>query len=231
MLLFNKKRILFVLSAIVISIAFFNPEKSVETISIPASEHTIILDAGHGLPDGGAIASDGTNEENINLAITLKLQKFLEASGSTVILTRSDENGIYDAETKNKKKSDLTNRIKLVNESNGEIFISIHLNKIDIASCSGWQTFYQKNNENSKKLAGLIQENLNKSIEKNNKREILPLSGKYIMDNVSIPTVTVECGFLSNFEELNLLKDEQYQENLAWGIYEGIVDYFSDTML
>ncbi len=231
MLLFNKKRMLFVLSAIIISIAFFNPGKTIETSSLPSSEHTIILDAGHGLPDGGAIANDGTNEESINLSIILKLQKLLESSGSTVILTRSDENGIYDSNSSNKKRSDLNNRIKIANESKSEIFISIHLNKIDLSSCSGWQTFYQKNNDNSKKLAGFIQNNLNSSIEKNNKREILPLTGKFIMDNLKIPTVTVECGFLSNNEELQNLKNEQYQERLAWGIYEGIIDYFSDTML
>lgn len=214
-----------------ISVAYLAPGKSLEVSSIPVSSHTVVLDAGHGVPDGGALGSDGTNEESINLAITLKIQRLLEASGCNVILTRSDENGIYDADSKNKKRSDLVNRAKLANESDGEIFVSIHLNKIDISSCSGWQTFYQKNNENSQKLAGFIQENLNTSIEKNNKREILPLSGKYIMDNVKIPTVTVECGFLSNLSELQDLKNEKYQENLAWGIYEGIIDYFSDTMI
>lgn len=231
MLIFNRKRIIFVLSSIIISIAFLYPGKTLETSSIPVSSHTVIIDAGHGLPDGGATSQDGTSEESINLAISLKLQNILEASGCTVILTRSDENGIYDNNSKNQKKSDLINRVKLGNESNGEIFISIHLNKINLSNCSGWQTFYQKNNDNSQKLAEYIQENLNNSIEKNNKREILPLSGKYIMDNVKIPTVIVECGFLSNPEELIKLKNEQYQDNLAWGIYTGIVDYFSNTML
>lgn len=231
MLIFNRKRIIFVLSSIIISIAFLYPGKTLETSSIPVSSHTVIIDAGHGLPDGGATSQDGTSEESINLAISLKLQNILEASGCTVILTRSDENGIYDNNSKNQKKSDLINRVKLGNESNGEIFISIHLNKINLSNCSGWQTFYQKNNDNSQKLAEYIQENLNNSIERNNKREILPLSGKYIMDNVKIPTVIVECGFLSNPEELIKLKNEQYQDNLAWGIYTGIVDYFSNTML
>lgn len=231
MFLLNKKRILFILSSIILGISLYSPNISVETVSVPVSNHTIIIDAGHGLPDGGAISDDGTSEENINLNISLKLQKLLEASGSTVILTRSDENGIYEINSKNKKQSDLKNRVNLANSSNAEIFVSIHLNKIDISSCSGWQSFYQKNNENSKILAKCIQENLNYSIQKNNKRDILPLSGKYIIDNVKIPTVIIECGFLSNQTDLNNLKTDSYQENLAWGIYTGIIDYFSKSML
>lgn len=234
MFLLNKKRILFILSTIILSIILHSSPHnniSIETVSTPISNHTIILDAGHGLPDAGASSNDGTNEENINLNITLKLQKLLEASGSNVILTRSDENGIYDINSKNKKSSDLKNRVNLANTSNAEIFVSIHLNKIDITSCYGWQSFYQKNNENSKILANCIQKNLNYSIQKNNRRDILPLSGKYIIDNIKIPTVIVECGFLSNPAELNNLKTDAYQENLAWGIYTGIIDYFSNTML
>ena len=231
MFLLNKKRILFILFTLLTPIILCSSITTIETSSIPVSSHTIILDAGHGLPDSGASANDGTSEQNINLNITLKVQKLLEASGSTVILTRSDENGIYDIDSKNKKQSDMKNRVSLANSSNAEIFVSIHLNKIDIASCSGWQSFYQKNNENSKILANHIQQNLNTSIQKNNKREILPLSGKYILDNIKIPTVIVECGFLSNNSELSNLKTEKYQENLAWGIYTGIIDYFSNSML
>ena len=127
---------------------------------------------------------------------------------------------------RNKKVSDIKNRVEISEQEDAECFISIHLNKIPQSQYYGWQTFYQKNNEKSRDLAFDIQNNLNYSIQKENKREILSLSGKYIMDNVKIPTVTVECGFLSNQEEEKLLQDETYQENLAWGIYTGIMDYF-----
>ena len=146
-----------------------------------------------------------------------------------MILTRSDENGIYDLDEKsmkNKKVSDLKNRVELANGEEADCFISIHLNKIPQSQYYGWQTFYQKNNEESKDLAFDIQNNLNYSIQKENKREILSLSGKYIMDNVKAPTITVECGFLSNPEEEKKLQQDSYQENLAWGIYTGIMDYF-----
>lgn len=231
MIILNKKRILFVIFAITVSIFSSINKNIIPASSIPVSSHIVILDAGHGLPDGGATGSDGTEEANINLNIVQKIQKLLEVSGCSVILTRSDENGIYDFDAKNKKKSDLINRTQIANESEGEIFISIHLNKINITDCSGWQTFYQNNNKNSKELASYIQSNLNNTIENHKSRETLPLSGKYLMDNVKIPTVTVECGFLSNTSDLSNLKTPSYQEKLAWGIYQGIIDYFSNSMI
>ena len=163
------------------------------------------------------------------MSIVLKLQKLLEQSGCIVILTRSDENGIYDLDEnsiRNKKVSDIKNRVELANHEEADCFISIHLNKIPQEQYYGWQTFYQAKNENSKDLAFDIQNNLNYSIQKESKREILALSGKYIMDHVNIPTVTVECGFLSNPEDEKMLQEEEYQDNLAWGIYTGIMDYF-----
>jgi N-acetylmuramoyl-L-alanine amidase len=183
-------------------------------------------------PIGGAVSDTGVSEEEINLKIVCKLQELFEASGSNIILTRSDENGIYDLDSdsiKNKKTSDLKNRVKLANSEEADIFISIHLNKLENNSTvHGWQTFYQEKNEDSKSLAECIQSNLNYSIQKENKRSIMSLTGKYIMDNVKIPTVTVECGFLSNNEEAENLQDDEYQNKLAWGIYCGTMDYLSD---
>ncbi len=158
------------------------------------------------------------------------MQKLLEQSGCTVILTRSDENGIYsldNASLRQKKVSDIKNRVKIGNESSADIFVSIHLNKIPQGQYWGWQTFYKKNNEQSKKLATDIQTNLNKSIQKENKRESMSISNKYIVDHVEIPISIVECGFLSNAEEENLLQKDDYQNRLAWGIYTGIIDYFN----
>ena len=146
-----------------------------------------------------------------------------------MLLTRSDENGIYDldeASIRNKKVSDIKNRVELSKTEEADCFISIHLNKIPQSQYSGWQAFYQPQNGQSKELAFDIQNNLNFAIQKENKREILSLTGKYIMDNVKIPTVTVECGFLSNPEGEKLLQQDDYQEKLSWGIYTGIMDYF-----
>ena len=177
----------------------------------------------------GAESRNGTNENTINLKIALKVQNLLEQSGATVILTRSDENGIYDLDKqtlREKKVSDIKNRVKIGNESSADIFVSVHLNKIPQPQYYGWQTFFKKNNEQSIKLAKSIQNSLNDSIQKENKRESLSITGKYIVEHTGIPITIVECGFLSNPEEEALLQTNEYQDRLAWGIYTGIMDYF-----
>ena len=184
---------------------------------------------GHGTPDEGAESSNGTTEAEINLAVALKLQNLLEASGCTVILTRSDENSIYDIESKTirqKKISDLNNRVKIGNESQADIFVSIHMNKIPQEQYYGWQCFYKEGNEQGKKLAVEIQENLNNAIQKENKRCVDTIDNVYIIEHVEIPTTIVECGFLSNAEEEQQLQNDEYQNRLAWGIYNGIINYF-----
>lgn len=163
------------------------------------------------------------------MKIALKLQGLLEQSGATVILTRSDEDGIYDLDSKTlrqKKISDIRNRVKIGNESSGDIFVSIHLNKIPQEQYSGWQCFYQNGNEQSTKLAKSIQINLNEAIQKENNRVAMKLEKVYIMKHIEIPTAIVECGFLSNPEEEKQLLEDSYQDRLAWGIYNGIIDYF-----
>lgn len=233
MLVINGKKVVYILTSIIISILFTvltSNSYFLETSSTPISNHTVIIDAGHGSPDNGAVAPDGTSEAEINLAISLKLQYLLEASGCYTILTRSDENGIYDADKttiKNKKISDLKNRVSLINSNNSDILVSIHLNKFQDSKYSGWQTFYRNNDDNSYSLANFIQQNLNLSIQKENNRNPLTISNKYIIDNTVIPAVIVECGFLSNQSETNLLKTDEYQEKLAWGIYTGIIDYMN----
>lgn len=198
-------------------------------MSLPVTNKVIIIDAGHGKPDEGAQSNNGTTEAETNLKIAFKLQNLLEQSGATVILTRSDENAIYDlsAETiKQKKVSDIRNRVKIGNNSSADIFVSIHLNKIPEQQYSGWQCFFQTNNEKSQELAKSIQTNLNEAIQKENNRVAMKLDKVYIMKQVQIPTAIVECGFLSNLEEEQQLLQDAYQDKLAWGIYNGIMEYF-----
>ena len=199
----------------------------IPTSSLPVSNHTIVLDAGHGLPDGGAVSKNGVSEEQINLQIVLKLQELLESSNCNIILTRSDENGIYDANAKSKKASDLKNRIDIINSSGADCLVSIHLNKIPQQQYYGWQSFYQKDNDESKALAKSIQSSLNYSTRIDNMRQSLPISNIYLMDNSKIPSTIIECGFLSNPTECTLLQDDEYQNKLAWGIYTGIMDFLN----
>lgn len=245
MIVFSKKRIEIIISCIIIALFVFsiqvsninekkgeqntNQKNTIETTASPASGKTIVIDAGHGVPDEGAESSNGTTEAETNLKIALKLQNLLEQSGCSVILTRSDENSIYDLDAKTlkqKKISDIRNRVKIGNEASADIFVSIHLNKIPQQQYYGWQCFYKPNNESSIKLAKRLQENLNKAIQKENKRVAMKLDTVYIMKHVEIPISIVECGFLSNPEEEKQLLDDTYQNKLAWGIFNGIQEYF-----
>lgn len=203
--------------------------EDIKVNALPVTNKVIVIDAGHGLPDEGAVGFNGTTEQAINLNISLKLQKLIEQSGAKVILTRSDENGIYSLDStsiRNKKVSDTKNRVSIANSSDADLFISIHLNKFPESIYKGWQTFYNKSSTEGKKLATLIQDNLSKNIEFKNNRVPLSISGIYIIDKVNIPTVIVECGFLSNPQEAEMLKGESYQNKLAWGIFIGIQEYF-----
>ena len=237
MIILNRKRLIAMLSMVFISIFVFTfqiaeQEKTVETVALPVTNKVIVIDAGHGVPDEGAESSRGATEAETNLKIALKVQNLLEQSGSTVILTRSDENAIYDIDSntlRQKKISDIHNRVKIGNESSADIFVSIHLNKIPQQQYYGWQTFYKPNDEKSIKLAKSIQTNLNESIQKENKRVSMKLDTVYIMKHVEIPITIVECGFLSNPEEEQQLLTDEYQDKLAWGIYNGIIDYFYEN--
>ena len=235
MIVLSKKRILLITSMVLVALFSFVIQNAqvnkniVPTVALPVSNKVIVLDAGHGVPDEGAESSNGTTEAQTNLKITLKVQNLLEQSGATVILTRSDENAIYSLDSKTlreKKVSDIHNRVKIGNENSADIFVSIHLNKIPQNQYWGWQCFFKDGDEQSTKLAKCLQENLNKSIQKENKRVPMKLNTVYIMKHVEIPISIVECGFLSNPEEEKLLLEDEYQDKLAWGIYNGITDFF-----
>lgn len=236
MFIINKRRVAFILMSVLLPIGIFSYQYSntnknaISTMALPVTNKTIVIDAGHGGEDGGATSENGISEAQINLKIALNLQKLLEQSGANVILTRSDENAIYDLDKKTlreKKVSDIKNRVKIGNNSSADIFVSIHLNKIPQNQYSGWQTFYKDGNEQGKELATSIQNNLNETIQKENKRVPMKISNVYIIKQVKIPTAIVECGFLSNPEEEQILQQEIYQEKLAWGIYNGIIEYFN----
>mgnify|MGYP005798866137 CR=1 FL=1 len=238
MIVLNRKRISLILIIIIVGVFTFEYQiaklesENVPVVSTPVSDKVIVIDAGHGTPDEGAESTNGTSEAQINLRIALKLQNLLEQSGCTVILTRSDDNAIYDIDKdtlREKKVSDIKNRVKIGNESSADIFVSIHLNKIPQSQYYGWQCFYKNNSEDSKELANSLQDNLNEAIQKENKRVALGIENVYIVEHVEIPISIVECGFLSNPEEEKELQTDEYQDKLAWGIYNGIIDYFLNS--
>ena len=169
---------------------------------------TIIVDAGHGGMDGGATAADGTVEKDINLSIALKLRDMLDTAGYNAIMTRETDDDIADDSAKTvrqQKVSDIKNRMKIIEQTPDALFVSIHQNHYGGPSYSGAQVFYSKNNPESEKLAKAI--------------EI------YLLYHAQSPAVMVECGFLSNAAETLKLKDDNYQNAMAFSVMCGITDY------
>ncbi|MEE1245530.1 MAG: N-acetylmuramoyl-L-alanine amidase [Acutalibacteraceae bacterium] len=218
-----------VLSLAVLSTAVTMGYKYITVSASYKNRNTVILDAGHGGFDGGAVASDGTVEKEINLKITLAAAKFLRQSGFNVILTRENDVSTDDVETEKistRKKSDLKNRLNLMKDYKDAVFVSIHLNKFTTSAANGSQVFYSRSEE-SKRLGDCIQKSIVAKLQPENTRvNKLATSSTYLLYNATVPSVLVECGFLSNKSELEKLKDKDYQNKMAFSIYCGILEYF-----
>lgn len=199
-------------------------------------EKTVVLDAGHGGEDGGAVGEGEVVEKDINLSVALKLRDILQVSGYNVIMTREKDIAIYDddAETlREKKRSDLHNRLDIIEKNSGEntIFISIHQNKFPDPKYHGTQIFYSKHDPKSMDLAQSVRKSVTQFLQPDNEREIKEANKKiYLLNNAQIPAVVVECGFLSNPEECAKLADKNYQSEMAFSVYCGISDYFCNNV-
>lgn len=179
----------------------------------------IYIDPGHGGIDPGATYKD-IYEKDINLSIALKLKKELENNGAIVYLTRYDDIDL-SISTNNHKKSDLNNRVRAINNSNADLFISIHLNSYG-TSWHGVQIFYDDNNSTNEVLASIMDKNI-KNL--NGNRTYKKKNNLYLLKNIKIPGILVEVGFLSNENERYLLKNSKYQEKVSKSLCNGIKEY------
>ncbi len=213
---------IFVLLMIIVSGLYFTIQKqnTVETM-LPVNAKVVILDAGHGGWDPGKTGTQGDNEKNINLQIAQKLKQYLEQGGAVVYMTRNSDEALGQ-----KKGEDMKERKRIANESEGDIFVSIHQNAFPKGSAKGAQVFYHKQSQEGKKLAEEIQKSLKKYVDDENTREIKENTNYYILKKTELPSALVECGFLSNLEEEKKLNTEEYQQKVAWAIYVGIMNYF-----
>lgn len=182
----------------------------------------LYIDPGHGGVDPGAIYKD-LKESEINLSISMLIKNELEKNGAKVYLTRNEDIDLSESNTKNKKKSDLTKRINLINNSDCDLFISIHLNSDTSPTWHGAQTFYTKNNKENERLAFEIQKVFKE--QTNTKREVKNIKNMYLFDRIKKPGVLIELGFISNPNERNLLTTKEYQQKLAEVIVQGIINY------
>jgi N-acetylmuramoyl-L-alanine amidase len=224
------KKILLGCFAFAVLIFIFNKEFdfSKSAWSLPLSGKVIVIDPGHGGPDGGAVSQSGIIEKDVTLAISIYLRDLLQESGALVLMTRETDEELSTENHKKggRKAEDLTNRTRLINDSKADSFVSIHLNSISSPKWRGAQTFYHPQFEENKYYASFIQEELITNLGNTN-RGTKKNQDIFILRHTKIPGALVEVGFLSNPEESSLLDTADYQKKVAASIYQGILRYYS----
>jgi len=188
---------------------------------------TVVIDAGHGGNDPGKVGINGALEKDINLAIALKLRDYLEAEGVEVVMTREEDKGLYAESDTNKKVRDMKRRLEIMEESNPALVVSVHQNSYPDESVSGVQVFYYKDSADGQSAALLMQEQLIASLRPAKERAAKDNTTYYILKKTTVPTIIVECGFLSNSAEAALLSTADYQNRVAWAIHLGIMRFLA----
>lgn len=208
--------IVFALLAAAVTAAVFKPETKNAMSDSRYGENTVLIDPGHGGADGGAVSVSGVKESEYNLEISLRLAEILRRDGYNVILTRSEDVSLADS-----KKEDMKKRRSLIESSGQEVTVSIHQNFISDSSCVGPQVFYDGESKDSERFAALLQDYLNCVSNNERKREAKP-ADYYIVKSGKKPVVIIECGFISNENEEQLLKMPGYQLKIANAVAGGI---------
>ena len=214
-----------------IAAAFFLARQSAVYVSSAKTaepEICIVVDAGHGGIDPGKIGINGAKEKDINLSVALQLQELLEQKNIRVVLTRDSDMGLYTEDSDNKKATDMQNRCQLITDTNPAFTISIHQNSYTSPEIQGAQVFYYGQSANGEKLAKILQSSLISGLDPENHRQAKANESYYLLKKTPTPTVIVECGFLSNPTEAELLLDPDYQSKLVRAIYMGVVEYLDE---
>lgn len=221
----NKRTIAaFMLCLIILLVISFAFSEIVVYSSSKYNGITIVLDAGHGGRDGGCIGKNGTIEKEINLEYTLALKEKLVSSGYRVELTRKNDDGLYLESAKNKKMSDMRARMKIIEQANPSLVVSIHMNSFNNQTAHGASTYYRKGDEAGETIANLIQTSLNTYCNSPNKKA--KVGDYYILNESYYTAVLIECGFLSNPNEEGLLNTAEYKAKITDAIYNAILIYF-----
>ena len=201
----------------------------VQSPSPTPEEITIVIDAGHGGNDPGKVGINEALEKDINLSIALKLKKYLEQQDIRVVMTRETDMGLYEESDSNKKVRDMKNRLAIMEEIKPELVISIHQNSYSEESVSGMQVFYYETSTEGKRLAEIMQQTMIVSLKPQKERTAKANDTYYLLKKTSAPIVIVECGFLSNRAEAELLVSSDYQEKMAWAIHMGVLRYLNQS--
>ena len=190
-------------------------------------QKTVVIDAGHGGIDPGKVGINDALEKDINLEIALKVKKYLEQQDINVIMTRETDGGLYEENDTNKKVRDMKNRLSIIEEAEPELAVSIHQNSYPEESVSGMQVFYYQDSAEGAKAALMMQQTMIENLKPQKEREAKENGTYYLLKKTSVPIIIVECGFLSNSTEAELLTKSSYQEKCAWAIQLGILRYLN----
>ena len=226
------KKLEWLMAVILLSAAYVLSREGARLVAAQkAATKVVVLDSGHGGDDPGKIGANGVKEKDINLAIARLLKKKLEKQGILVVMTREGEDDLSDPGAVNAKVQDLQRRVQLIHEKKPDCVISIHQNSYTTEDIKGAQVFYYGQSENGKRLADVLQEHLISEVDPQNTRVAKANESYYLLKKTPTPTVIVECGFLSNQSEADLLLTEDYQSKLAHAIYLGILSYLEEESL
>ncbi len=194
---------------------------------MPKPVHTIVIDAGHGGKDGGAVGkTSDTSESFLNLQYSLTLGKICEEFGFKVIQTRSDMGGLYSPFAANKKRSEMEKRKEIIDKSSPDIVVSIHMNSYPSSEARGSQVYYANDSDTGKLLADSVQKTLFQNIEYS--KNTAKVGDFYILNCTKMPAILVECGFLSNPEEESLLLEEEYKQKFCYNLFCGILKFYKN---
>ncbi|MCD8230917.1 MAG: N-acetylmuramoyl-L-alanine amidase CwlD [Clostridiales bacterium] len=224
-----KKKTELVMAIVLLLAAIIAAPKSAEYVMSMRTETAscVVIDPGHGADDPGKVGVSGIKEKDLNLEIALRLKEYLSEQGIDVIMTRGEDISLAEEGASSVKVSDLKKRVEIIEEAGADLVISIHQNSYTDSTVSGAQVFYYEDSVQGKLLAEILQQSLIDNLDASNTRAAKPNKSYYILKRTSIPTVIVECGFLSNPAEEALLADTEYQEKIVTAICEGITDYLN----
>lgn len=210
---------------LLISVFFLSKEAAVVANENAGKEKVIVIDAGHGGADPGMVGIGGLEEKGINLSVSMKLKESLEDQGFTVVMTRTEDQGLYQEGARNKKVQDMQNRIEIMEKAKPLLAVSVHQNSYTEESVKGPQVFYYESSAEGQKLAVSIQNALNTELSVERPRKEKGNTSYFLLKKSPCVLNIVECGFLTNEKEAELLQTEEYQQKIVEAVTKGIVQY------
>lgn len=212
--------------------AYYSSDEYVEAMIEESEKRIVIIDAGHGGEDSGAVGINGILEKDLNLTIAKEVGELFTKEGYAVVYTRTKDKLLYEEHENIKgirKISDLKNRCKIAAEYPNALFVSIHMNSFSNAKYSGLQVYYSPENEESRLLASSVQQSVKNSLQTENERKIKKGEGMYVLENIENTAILIECGFLTNPEECKKLSEKEYQKSLSFSIFCGIIEHIENN--